>query len=1145
MANLMKSKARQNHATPGVYSREVEVSYSVKSLGETKMGLVGETLRGRAFEPYKVADWTAFKTEFGGLSPVLYPGSQYPRYELPYIAKSYLEKSQELTVCRVLGLSGYNAGPAWMLTASNGSENGKKYVVAVFRARGDYEKSIMFNKGASSAEACACQYTAYDTLVYDAGEKTEGITDCKGATKYDEKAVFLAPYVNVNDFGNECSEYGLSRSSCPTGETAICFLNDNNYGQFTIVINHRSGVEKRYAVSLNPSAPNYILNVLGTSPETGEAPIFVEALYDVNLLNMILDGTVNQIDKDLAFAQVYNPAEYSVLESAFDFVGMSESNLRKSQVGVRYLFAGDYVEEGAVTVHPYNINTKRPIVCQKVMSGDEFIFDYEDGDMSLQFKKSDSGDSAYTLTFVSSGASEELSSANTFVDENTGIVYCTPEEGRIYTVRQFTVNGKRSYFYSFFVNLGSDAAKDIEGDALECAIDKLSLQNEDGDPDDIRRQVVKLSDGYYYRLYEGKVARVTLDLNNYKSKYRHAITPWFVSELKGEDPVEVNKLFRFHTISDGSNSNKEIKVSIANVMPDAGTFDVIIRDINDADENPVILERYRNCTMAPGDANYIGYKIGTIDGVNVQKSAYVSVEVIESDATRMSVPCGFLGYPTKIYSGLPVAGKVEKGLESLDVVYNTVYDEDLKERKQYFGLSDLTGVDIDLFTFKGRHIYGEEPTYLGNGFHLDCRAGSEVYNQENPGSEDKIGVSVDGETGYTFTTVSVNSRTRKLDGMPAIGSETAMEGSIYENPGARKFTAYFCGGFDGWDIYRDLRTTGDDYKMSKYKGVINNTNGEGKTFERITVGAGTSNAEVGISSDYYAFLEGVKKFDNKFGMPINVFATPGIDYVNDGELVKEIGEIIEDERQDLLYIVTTPDKPKGVSDANPEDFFTPQEMVDNLDESDINTSWMATYAPWVQYHDEGNNRYIWLSPTKDVVRDLADTDNIYKPWYAIAGFHRGSVECEKVRMPLHRKDSDILYAGRINPILTFKNEGPKLFGNKTLLIGDEDTQLTRIHVRRLMIKLREMCDQASYEVLFDPNDPTCQDTFESLVRPILDSVKSNRGISDYFFKVEESNGTVSDRRELNGKIYIKPYQALEFINLDYVLTPEGVSFKEL
>jgi hypothetical protein len=58
-------------------------------------------------------------------------------------------------------------------------------------------------------------------------------------------------------------------------------------------------------------------------------------------------------------------------------------------------------------------------------------------------------------------------------------------------------------------------------------------------------------------------------------------------------------------------------------------------------------------------------------------------------------------------------------------------------------------------------------------------------------------------------------------------------------------------------------------------------------------------------------------------------------------------------------------------------------------------------------------------------------------------------------------------------------------------------------------------------------------------------VKSNRGISDYYFKVEESNGTVSDRREINGKIYIRTYQALEYIKLDYILTPEGVSFSEI
>lgn len=1157
MANLMNSKARQNHTTPGVYSREVEVSYSVQSLGETKMGLVGETLRGRAFEPYKVTDWSKFKTEFGGLSPVKYPGSQYPRYELPYIAKSYLEKSKELTVCRVLGLSGYNAGPAWLLTASNGGDS-EKYVVAVFRSRGDYEKSIMFNKGASSAEACACQYTAYDTLVYDAGQEVEGIVDCKGATKYNKDAVKLEAYVNINDFGNECTSYGLSRVECKSSEDAISFLSDTNYGQFTIVIRTRDGEVKKYAVSLNPNAKNYILSVLGTSPETGDAPIFVEALYDVNLLNMIADGSVTQIDKELGFAQVYNASEYSVLENAYDFVSMSESNLRRSLAGVRYLYAEERVD-GEVFVHPYNYMTNRPIVCSKVKSGDQYVFDYAEGNLSMTFSPAESASTAdtaatgsssavtYVLTFSSD---ESMTSANTFIDENTGIVYCLPEEGRVYTVRMFTVNGKRVYFYAFNVNV--DADPDLTGDAKLIAIDRLSEQDEHGEPIEQRCQVIKMADGYYYRLFKDaddhdkiKVGRVTLDMNNYRSKYRHAITPWLVSEVKGEDPIEVNKLFRFHTISDGSNSNKEIKVSIANIMPDAGTFDVIIRDINDSDENPVVLEQYRSCSMVPGDPSYIGYKIGTIDGLNVQKSAYVSVEVIESDATRMSVPCGFLGYPTKIYSGLPVVGDVDNKLNSLDVVYNVLYDEDIKDRKQYFGLSDLTGVDLDLFTFKGRHIYGEEPTYLGNGFHLDCRVSNSAYNQESPETDAPIEVSVDGEPGYTFTSVDINSRTRTLDGMPAIGSETAMEGTIYEKVGLRKFTLYFCGGFDGWDIYRDYRTTGDDYKINKYKGVINNSNGEGRTFERTTVGAGTSNAEVGITSDYYAFLEGAKKFDNKSELPINLFATPGIDYVNDTELTKEIGEIIEDERQDLLYIVITPDKPLGVSDADEESFYTPQDMVDNLEDSDINTSWMATFAPWVQLHDETNNQYVWLSPTKDVVRDIADTDNIYKPWFATAGMHRGSVEGEKVRMSLRKKDSDILYSGRINPILTFKQEGAKLFGNKTLLVGDDDVQLTRIHVRRLMIKLREMCDKASYEVLFDPNDPTCQKTFEDLIRPILDSVKSNRGISDYYFKVEESNGTVSDRREINGKIYIKPYQALEYINLDYILTPEGVSFSEI
>ena len=42
-------------------------------------------------------------------------------------------------VCRVLGLSGYNAGPAFLITGTNDSQE-KEHVIAVLRSRGIYKK---------------------------------------------------------------------------------------------------------------------------------------------------------------------------------------------------------------------------------------------------------------------------------------------------------------------------------------------------------------------------------------------------------------------------------------------------------------------------------------------------------------------------------------------------------------------------------------------------------------------------------------------------------------------------------------------------------------------------------------------------------------------------------------------------------------------------------------------------------------------------------------------------------------------------------------------------------------------------------------------------------------------------------------------
>jgi hypothetical protein len=161
----MADNARGIHVSPGIYTREIDINYAVRSLGITTLGVVGETLKGPAFQPMDIASWREFQEVFGGTSTEKYKGNQYPKYELPYIAKSYLSESEQLKVVRVLGLSGYNAGPAWLVTASNSnSSDDTPIAVAVIRSRGTYKP---YSTG--STEDCVCEDTKYDALKYYVG----------------------------------------------------------------------------------------------------------------------------------------------------------------------------------------------------------------------------------------------------------------------------------------------------------------------------------------------------------------------------------------------------------------------------------------------------------------------------------------------------------------------------------------------------------------------------------------------------------------------------------------------------------------------------------------------------------------------------------------------------------------------------------------------------------------------------------------------------------------------------------------------------------------------------------------------------------------------------------------------------------------
>ena len=61
-------KIRGTHSSPGIYTQITDIEYAAKTLGITTAGLVGETLKGPAFEPVAISSWNEFVDYFGGTS---------------------------------------------------------------------------------------------------------------------------------------------------------------------------------------------------------------------------------------------------------------------------------------------------------------------------------------------------------------------------------------------------------------------------------------------------------------------------------------------------------------------------------------------------------------------------------------------------------------------------------------------------------------------------------------------------------------------------------------------------------------------------------------------------------------------------------------------------------------------------------------------------------------------------------------------------------------------------------------------------------------------------------------------------------------------------------------------------------------------
>ena len=278
--------------------------------------------------------------------------------------------------------------------------------------------------------------------------------------------------------------------------------------------------------------------------------------------------------------------------------------------------------------------------------------------------------------------------------------------------------------------------------------------------------------------------------------------------------------------------------------------------------------------------------------------------------------------------------------------------------------------------------------------------------------------------------------------------------------------------------------------------------------------------------DYTASLDLLTNTDDyKF----NLVTVPGLNHNDHATAVNKAVTLAEG-RQDCIAVIDL--EPYNATVGN----VTAQA-------SSFNSSYAATYWPWLQTIEPSTAQTIWVPASTMIPGVYAFTDKSSEAWFAPAGLTRGALgNVTKAERKLTAGNRDKLYGANVNPIATFPGQGVVVFGQKTL--QKRASALDRVNVRRLLIELKGYISQVSDNLVFEQNTIATRNSFLTVVNPYLEGIQQRQGLYAYKVVMDESNNTadVVDRNELVGQIFLQPTKTAEFIMLDFNVTPTGASF---
>ena len=657
----------------------------------------------------------------------------------------------------------------------------------------------------------------------------------------------------------------------------------------------------------------------------------------------------------------------------------------------------------------------------------------------------------------------------------------------------------------------------------------------------------------------------TQKLNDHRIAAQAAKTGWIVGQdlttnTSSFSPANQQKLFRFATLDAGEYEQRNYKVSIGDIkapatdFEDYGTFSVYVRSATDSDLTQKNIEVWTGLDLNPASPNYIARRIGDkfvqwsdTDrrlreyGTYANASKYIRIEMNDDvDAGNVDptyLPFGFFGPPRfksfTLTSGSnpTIAAPVTGGygptysagtfaFTAANVTSSIVFPSiPLVVSASDAGLSDSRDAYFGITTGDG----GANNEFSYAYYDLTRASVNTVYEYTNQAYlENSFVFSLDDVSGSTSSgTGAVYRSGSRVAGTSLTAVNAGYRGVL--NAGYNSFTMPLFNGFDGFDV-----TEAEPLRNS----LMNSSPTETTNYV------------------YNTYKRAIDTCSDPETLVTDIVAIPGL---TNTSLTNHLVRTCES-RADVLAIIDLPNvylpEAEGTATTRQSRYVgTAANAALGVNTRGLNTSYGATYYPWVQIKDTISDRSLFVPPSVVALGAMSYGQSTQELWFAPAGFTRGGLSEGRGGVPvigvterLSSKDRDTLYEANINPIAQFPAEGIVIFGQKTLQVTP--SALDRINVRRMMIFVKREISKIASRLLFDQNVDVTWSRFTGQVNPLLATVKSRLGLTDYRVILDKTTTTpdLVDRNIMYAKIFLKPARAIEFIAIDFTITDSGASF---